>query len=119
LIFSCTFRVFLIIYSKTLKQVTEEKNIEIVQAIRHYFSHLELDMLESFHLEEINNPGDIAKNSKKIDNYITYLNNWGRNFLQQPPLIACAIGKKTYSYQLRKLQNSKYIKLVKYLFFIP
>ncbi|MBN1797342.1 MAG: flavodoxin family protein [Spirochaetales bacterium] len=57
---------------------TEAESIEIIKAIRHYFSHLEVEMLESFHLEEINSPEDIDKKCEKIENYTAYLNNWGK-----------------------------------------
>ncbi len=58
---------------------SEGENKYILDAIRHYFSHLEVDMLEDFHLEQIHDHACIDANSVKISAYASYLNDWGRS----------------------------------------
>jgi multimeric flavodoxin WrbA len=58
---------------------SEAESMDILAAIRHYFSHLEVEALEDFHLEQINNQIDIDENCAKISAYAAYLNDWGRN----------------------------------------
>ncbi len=58
---------------------SEGESVYVLDAIRHFFSHLEVKPLLDFHLEQIHDHTDITKNKNKISAYAGYLNKWARS----------------------------------------
>ncbi len=59
----------------------EKESLEIIKAIEHYFSHLEITPLSNMTFENVKNNTDLTsiEVKKKIDEFVLELNDWGQN----------------------------------------
>lgn len=62
----------------------EKESLEIIKAIEHYFSHLEITPFSNMTFESVRNNTDLTSEEvkKKISKFVLELNDWGRNRTQ-------------------------------------